>query len=189
MTTIAKAIEAFEASSGKVAGEEVKVMLYCQVPAIKKLDPAAFGKLQACEHLALSTNAIDKLDSFGQMPKLRILSMGRNNIKKFAKLEDVAGTLEELWLSYNSLKTLDDIGPLDNLEVLYLGNNFIEDFAELDKLAHLPKLRDILLIGNPIYDQFEEEAERRVNVLKHLPNLAKIDGKMVTPAEREAAKA
>ena len=73
--------------------------------------------------------------------------------------------------------------------MLYLGNNFIEDFAELDKLAHLPKLRDILLIGNPIYDQFEEEAERRVNVLKHLPNLAKIDGKMVTPAEREAAKA
>ena len=82
MTTIAKAIEAFEASSGKVAGEEVKVMLYCQVPAIKKLDPAALGKLQACEHLALSTNAIDKLDSFGQMPKLRILSMGRNNIKR-----------------------------------------------------------------------------------------------------------
>ena len=122
------------------------------------------------------------------MPKLRILSLGRNNIKKFAKLEDVASTLEELWMSYNSLKALDDIGPLDNLEVIYLGNNHIEDWAELEKLSHLPKLRDILLVGNPIYEQFEEESERRTEVLKHLPNLAKIDGKMVTPAEREAAK-
>ena len=115
-------------------------------------------------------------------PKVKVM------VGDAAKLEDVASTLEELWMSYNSLKALDDIGPLDNLEVIYLGNNHIEDWAELEKLSHLPKLRDILLVGNPIYEQFEEESERRTEVLKHLPNLAKIDGKMVTPAEREAAK-
>jgi hypothetical protein len=41
----------------------------------------------------------------------------RNLIKKLAKLEDVAGTLEELWISYNMLKTLDDINVLENLQV------------------------------------------------------------------------
>lgn len=68
-------------------------------PLIKKLDAGAFAKLVECEHLALSTNAvrwmmrifffsisifavfpliqIDKMESFGQMPKLKILSIGR----------------------------------------------------------------------------------------------------------------
>mmetsp|Transcript_14432 Transcript_14432/g.29598 ORF Transcript_14432/g.29598 Transcript_14432/m.29598 type:complete len:163 (+) Transcript_14432:184-672(+) len=160
--------------------------MYGQIPAIKKLDPAAFGKLVNCEHLALSTNNIDKMESFGQMPKLRILSLGRNLIKKVGKLEDCAGTLEELWLSYNQIKTLDDINACENLEVLYISNNSLGDFAELDKLAGLPKFRDIMLVGNPMCEGLEDD-EYRLEVLRHLPNLTKIDGKMVTPAERAAA--
>ena len=35
------------------------------------------------------------------MKKLRILSLGRNIIKKIEKLEEVADTLNELWISYN----------------------------------------------------------------------------------------
>jgi len=111
----------------------------------------------------------------------------RNLLKKLTKLEDVAGTLEELWLSYNQLKTLDDINVCENLEVLYFGNNCISDWEELNKLAGLPKFRDILLVGNPIYEGLEEE-EVRTQILRRLPNLTKIDGKMVTPAERSAAK-
>ena len=110
----------------------------------------------------------------------------RNQIKKISKLEDVSGTLEELWISYNMLKTLDDINVCENLEVLYIGNNQIADFAELHKLAGLPKFRDILLVGNPCYEGLEED-EQRLSVLRQLPNLSKIDGRMVTPAERAAA--
>jgi dynein light chain 1 len=65
----------------------------------------------------------------------------RNLLKKVAKLEDIAGTLEELWVSYNQIKTLDDINVLENLEVLYISNNSLADFGELDKLAGLPKFR------------------------------------------------
>jgi hypothetical protein len=72
-------------------------------------------------------------------------------------------------------------------QVLYIGNNLIADWAELDKLAGLPKFRDILLVGNPIYEGLSEE-DARANALKRLPNLTKIDGKMVTAADRARAK-
>lgn len=37
---------------------------------------------------------------------MRILSLGRNVIKKLEQLEPVAATLEELWVSYNLLEKL-----------------------------------------------------------------------------------
>ena len=67
---------------------------------------------------------------------------------------------------------------------LQLSNNKIKDVGELGKLAGLPNLRDILLIGNPCYEGMEK-AEQRAAVLAQLPNIAKIDGEMVTAADRE----
>jgi dynein light chain 1 len=40
------------------------------------------------------------------MDNLRILSMGRNLLKKIENVEVVAETLEELWLSYNQIEKL-----------------------------------------------------------------------------------
>ena len=40
------------------------------------------------------------------MENLRILSLGRNLIKKIENLDAVAETLEELWLSYNVITGL-----------------------------------------------------------------------------------
>ena len=61
-------------------------------------------------------------------------------------------------------------------------------WAELDKLAGLSSLREVLFTGNPIYDGMEKSAAK-LQVLKRLPNLAKIDNDMVSPGERDAAKA
>lgn len=57
-------------------------------------------------HLALSTNAIEKISSLSGMDNLRILSLGRNMIKKIENLDAVAETLEELWISYNLIAGL-----------------------------------------------------------------------------------
>ena len=57
-------------------------------------------------HLALSTNAIEKISSLSGMDNLKILSLGRNLIKKIENLDAVAETLEELWLSYNLISSL-----------------------------------------------------------------------------------
>lgn len=52
--------------------------------------------------------------------------------------------------------------------------------------AHLPNLRDVLFVGNPIYDDMPKE-QARIEVLRRLPQVAKIDGDMVKPTERELA--
>lgn len=40
------------------------------------------------------------------LSKLKILSLGRNQIKKLEALDGVADTLQELWISYNLLEKL-----------------------------------------------------------------------------------
>ncbi|OQS04002.1 3-hydroxyisobutyrate dehydrogenase, partial [Thraustotheca clavata] len=136
-------------------------------------------------HLSLSTNSIDRLIPLSGMKKLRILSLGRNQIKKIEKLDDVSDTLEELWISYNVITTLDGLSGLTNLTTLYISNNLIKSWDELDKLSNLPKLRDVLFSGNPIYEGLSKE-EARLNVLKRLRNVMKIDGDMVKQTERDA---
>ena len=130
---------------------------------------------------------IDRMAPFTGMEKLRILSMGRNSLKKIERLEDVAGTLEELWLSYNQISSLDGLQACQRLRVLYLSNNAIKDWAELDKLAGLPELQDVLFLGNPIYDAYPDKAQARLMVLKRLPKVTKIDSQIVTDKDREAA--
>lgn len=98
----------------------------------------------------------------------------------------MSATLEELWISYNQISSLDGLAGCTNLQVLYISNNLIKNWAELDKLAGLEHLRDVLFVGNPMYDDVPKEM-CRIEVLKHLPNLQKIDGDMVKPAERELA--
>lgn len=187
MTTIAAAIKKWEeAEEGRVAAEAVRVDLYCQTPPIAKMD-GTLNSLVECERLALSTNCIDRIIALGGMAKLKILSLGRNNLKKIDNLESNAGTLEELWVSYNHISSLDGIGGLSNLTTLYLGNNQIKHWDELEKLKPLTNLRDILLIGNPIYADMPSIEMARVEILKYLPDLTKIDGDMVKPGERELA--
>ena len=196
MATVAAAIKLWETKEepgedgepgipNGAASDAVWMKLYAQMPPITKMD-ASLATLSNCERLALSTNAIDRIGSLAGMSKLKILSLGRNVIKKIEKLEDVAGTLEELWISYNNITVLDGLGSCQNLTNLYLSNNQIKNWAELDKLKANPNLRDLLLVGNPIYDEFEY-AQCRIEVLKRLPDLAKIDGDMVKPGERDLA--
>ena len=60
--------------------EAVSVKLYFQTPPISKLDAAALASLKGCEHLALSTNCIERLVNLSGMEKLKILSIGRNKV-------------------------------------------------------------------------------------------------------------
>lgn len=185
-TSCANAIKNWEKKHEAAAPEARHVALYCQIPPINKLDNT-LNSLVNCERLALSTNCIDRLIPLTGMQKLRILSLGRNQIKKIEKLDDVRDTLEELWMSYNLITSLDGLQGLINLTTLYLSNNKIKDWNELDKIAGLANLKDILLYNNPIYADLSPQ-ECRLNVLRHLPQIVKIDGELVKPSERAEAK-
>ena len=52
----------------------------------------------------------------------------------------------------------------------------------------LPHLKDVLFIGNPMYDEVSSRRDARIEILKYLPNVSKIDGEMVKPSERDEAK-
>jgi len=164
-----------------------KVSLICQLPPIRKMDNK-LNDLVACEHLSLSTNAIEKIQPLAGLKKLRILSLGRNQIKKVEKLDDVSATLEELWISYNMIEKLDGLSALKKLRVLYISNNKIKRFDELLRLKDLPELEELLLLGNPCYDELSKD-DRRREVIKRLPKLKKLDGQVIGTEEREKALA
>ena len=44
----------------------------------------------------------------------------------------------------------------------------------------------MLFVGNPIYDEMPRDSAR-IEVIRRIPQIAKIDGDMVKPAERELA--
>ena len=75
-------------------------------------------------------------------------------------LDPVAETLEQLWVSYNQIQSLAGIEKLSGLQVLFMSNNKIDKWSEVERLTALPKLRDLLLHGNPITDQFKEVRDR-----------------------------
>ena len=150
---------------------------------------ASTATLKACERLALSTNLIERMSSLAGMENLKILSLSRNVLKKIEKLDEVGGTLEELWLSYNAISSLDGLAPCTALRVLYIGNNKISDWAEVDKLAAMPNLKDVMLQSNPIYDSAPDAATARCMVIRRAPNIEKLDNILISPLERERAKA
>lgn len=126
--------------------------------------------------------------AFTGLKNLKILSLGRNVIKKIEKLDDLGDTLEELWMSYNQISALEGLHAMTNLTTLYMSNNNLKNFAELEKIASLPNLRDVLFVGNPMYEGLSP-TEARIEVLRRLPNLAKIDGAMVLQRDRDEAAA
>jgi dynein light chain 1 len=116
------------------------------------------------------------------MPNLRVLSLGRNQIKKITGLEEVGATLKELWISYNQISTLDGLSCCTQLETLFISNNRIKDTSELKKLTANLNLVTCNFVGNPIYDGLSR-TEGRMHIIQTLPQLKTLDGELITETE------
>ncbi len=185
-TSCKEAIKNFETRTGQNAAEASEVKLICQLPPIDKMDDS-LNQLEGCQKLSLSTNAIERMIALPKLKNLRILSLGRNNIKRIMALEDVGQTLEELWISYNQIEKLDGLQPCTKLSVLYISNNKIKTFDEVSKLAQLPEIKNVLLVGNPLYGEKTKE-ENAPYVVKRIPQIETVDGKMVSASVRKLAQ-
>ncbi|KAK2162555.1 hypothetical protein LSH36_96g01021 [Paralvinella palmiformis] len=174
-TTIKEALAKWEEKNGQKASEASRVDLFAQYPPIEKMD-ASLSTLTRCERLALSSNTIEKIANLNGLKNLKILSLGRNNIKSLTGLEAVADTLEELWISYNLIEKLKGINVLKKLKVLYMSNNSVKDWQEFQKLADLPSLEDLLFVGNALEEKHSAEGDWRDQVADRLKKLKKLDG-------------
>ncbi|NXM39916.1 DNAL1 protein, partial [Gymnorhina tibicen] len=202
-TTIKEALARWEEKSGQKASEAKEVKLYGQIPPVEKMD-GALSALVNCEKLSLSTNCIDRIANLSNLKKLRILSLGRNNIKNLNGLEAVADTLEELWISYNLIEKLRGIRAMKKLKILYMSNNLVKDWgvlsmfynlvgvftfvvaAEFVRLAELPLLEELVFVGNPLQEKFAADQNSWIEeATKRVPNLKKLDGTLVVKEEEE----
>ncbi|XP_076231101.1 dynein axonemal light chain 1 [Calliopsis andreniformis] len=174
-TTCKEAIQRWEEKNGLNASEEKEIILSFQWPPIERMDNS-LAALTACfifRKLSLSTNMIEKISGISSLKNLRILSLGRNNIKTFSGLEAVGEHLEELWISYNQIEKIKGVSVLKALKVLYMSNNLVKDWAEFNRLQEIPHLEDLLFINNPICENMDVEswrsqATRRLSKLKIL---------------------
>ena len=112
--------------------------------------------------------------------------MARNQIKRIQGLDEVGQTLRELWLSYNSIEKLEGIQSCVKLTTLYISHNKIKNWDEVSKLSQLLSLKDLLLSDNPIYGEDKEAAKPKV--IKRVPTLEILDGRVVTEEVRSKAK-
>ncbi|XP_077422968.1 dynein axonemal light chain 1 isoform X1 [Vanacampus margaritifer] len=174
-TTIKEALTRWEEKTGEKCGEATVVKLYGQIPPIEKLDNT-LNKIPNCEKLSMSTNCIDKITNLGELKNLKILSLGRNNIKAFTGLDAVGDTLEELWISYNLIEKMKGVHLLKKLRVLYMTNNLVKDWGEFSKLADLPCLVDLVFVGNPLEEKHTPDGTWMDEATKRLPRLTKLDG-------------
>ncbi|XP_062325639.1 dynein axonemal light chain 1 isoform X1 [Osmerus eperlanus] len=177
-TTIKEALVKWEEKAEEKVGEAKAVKLYGQIPPIEKMD-ASLSTLINCERLSLSTNCIEKIANLNGLKNLRILSLGRNNIKNLNGLESVGDTLEELWISYNLIEKLKGIHVMKKLRVLYMSNNLVKEWAEFVKLADLPSLADLVFVGNPLEEKHTAEGNWTEEATKRLSKLKKLDGNPV----------
>jgi dynein light chain 1, axonemal len=59
------------------------------------------------------------------------------------------------------------VEKLSNLRVLYASNNKISSWPDIERLSLCDKLEDLLLVGNPIYNEYKDRgatSEYRIEV-------------------------
>ena len=66
-----------------------------------------------------------------------------------------------------------------------MSNNLVTKWAEVARLAGLPFLEELLLQGNPIYNDFIAVGTYRIQCAGRMNKLAKLDGAPVFAEERQ----
>ena len=94
----------------------------------------------------------EEITSLRQMyfsENLKILALGRNNIKSLVGIEAAGDTLEQLWISYNSIDKLKGVQALKKLKIFYIAYNMVKDWAEYARFNEMPALEEICFFGMP----------------------------------------
>lgn len=110
---------------------------------------------------------------------LKSINFWGNDLEEISILSQMQN-LQVISLSVNRIKTLKDFSRLKNLKELYLRKNNISDFIEINYLSTCPNLKVLWLSENPI----SNKKNYRLTVISYLPNLEKLDDKIITEEEK-----
>nr|XP_005997396.2 PREDICTED: leucine-rich repeat and guanylate kinase domain-containing protein [Latimeria chalumnae] len=152
------------------------ILDYNNISEIKGLE-----KCRSLTHLSLAHNKISAITGLADLP-LKTVCLGGNRIERVTGLENLQA-LQRLDLSCNKIQSLHGLGVHDLLETVDLENNQVAEVGEIKHLDHLPLLRVLNLLRNPV----QERAEYWLSVNFILQSLTELDKKQVKIKEKVAA--
>ncbi|XP_075254027.1 leucine-rich repeat-containing protein 43-like isoform X2 [Convolutriloba macropyga] len=145
-------------------------------------------ELRNLEELSLSANYLSTINSEFLPPKLKVLELNANSIADIESLIKNPPPLQHLGLAKNLLENLSNhisITYWPNLMSLDLSDNNLKDLLILvENLKSLPKLRTLLLCGNPV----SLMPSYRGYTIDSLGNLTSLDDVIITADERHDFK-
>ncbi|KAL6425669.1 hypothetical protein ACFW04_009642 [Cataglyphis niger] len=120
-----------------------------------------------------------RVSDFSAVKKLNCWGTELTDVSILRKMTNV----EVLSLSINNINTLADFQYCHKLQDLFIRRNNIKDLNEVCYLQGLLNLRNLWLGENPC----AEKEGYRLAVLRALPNLERLDDKVVLPEEVQTA--
>ena len=130
--------------------------------------------------LNLSDNEICEIENLGPLQHLATVDLSGNVIETLRGVDgEQLTSLRELNVSGNRVSRV--VCPPCGVELLDLGENKIAEWSQVDAIgASFPRLRELVLCGNPV----AEGSQYRARVVRAIPTLQALDRVPVTDAER-----
>ncbi|XP_054985313.1 leucine-rich repeat and guanylate kinase domain-containing protein [Sorex araneus] len=132
-------------------------------------------------HLSLARNRITTISGLYTLP-IRVLCLSYNQIEKITGLDELRA-LNVLDLSHNQISSLQGLENHEFLEIINLEDNKIAELGEIEYIEHLPLLRVLNFLKNPI----QEKTDYWLFIIFMLLRLTELDQKKINVEDKVAA--
>ncbi|XP_055979951.1 leucine-rich repeat and guanylate kinase domain-containing protein [Sorex fumeus] len=132
-------------------------------------------------HLSLAKNRITTISGLYTLP-IRVLCLSYNQIEKISGLDELRA-LHVLDLSHNQISSLQGLENHEFLEIINLEDNKISELGEIEYIEHLPLLRVLNFLKNPI----QEKTDYWLFIIFMLLRLTELDQKKIKVEDKVAA--